>query len=68
MSYVEPHFSTTNISYITLDLILVSHLPDDVITISPSAPPDLDLGDVFTQPPTEEIIQLIYNIKNTNTK
>ena len=64
MSFVEPHFSTPYSSYKTLNWIFVSHYPDDVIMISPSSPPDLDLGDVFTQPPAEEILQLIYNIKN----
>ena len=68
MSFVEPHFSTTNRSYNTLGWILVSHHPDDVITISPSALPDSDHGDVFTQSPAQEILQLIYNIKNVHTK
>ena len=63
MSFVEPYFSTTNNSYITLDWIFESHHPDDVITISSSSLPDLDLGDIFSQPPAEEILQLIYNTK-----
>ena len=48
-----------------LDWILVSHHLHDVITISLSMPLDSDLGDVFTQPPAEQVLQLIYNIKNT---
>ena len=68
MSSVDPHFSTTNSCYITLDWILVSHHPDDVITFSPNSPPDLDLGDIFPQPPAEEILHLVYNIKNTQNE
>ena len=68
MSFVEPQFNTANSSYIILDWILVSHHPDDVITILPSSSPGLDLDDVFSQPPAEEILQLIYNIRNTHTR
>ena len=31
-------------------------------------PPDPDLGNGFTQPPAEQVLQLIYNIKNTHAK
>ena len=68
MSFVEPHFSTTNSSLSTLDCILVSHYKNDVIMILTSSPPDSGLGRVFTQPPAEEILQLIYNIRNTHAK
>ena len=67
-SFIEPHLSKTNNSYNTLDWILVSHYPYDVITISTNSPPDADLGDVFTQPPAEQILQVIYNIKNTHDR
>ena len=64
MFLFDAHFSTTNSPYIKPEWILVSHHPDDVITIfSPSSPPDLDLGDVSSQPPAEEILKLIYNNK-----
>ena len=52
----------------TLHWILVSYHPDDVITISPSSPPDLDLDDIFAQPPAEEILKLIYHIKTTHAR
>ena len=65
---IDSHFSATNSSYIKLDWILVSHHPDDIITISLSAPPDLDLDDNFSQPPAEEILLLIETIKNTDTR
>ena len=68
MSFVEPHFSATDRSYITLDWILVSHHQDDVITNSLSSTPDSDLDDVFSQPVAGEILQLIYNIKNTQSE
>ena len=48
-----------NISYNTLDWILVSHHSDDVIMIPPSPPQDSDLGDILTQPPAEQVLQLI---------
>ena len=51
---IDPHFSTTNSSYTTLDWIPVSYHPDDVITISPSSVPDSDIDDIFTQPPAEK--------------
>ena len=63
MSFVDHHFSPTNRSYTTLDWILLSYHPDDVITISPSSLPDLDLEDVFFQSPTEEILILITTSK-----
>ena len=51
-----------------LDWIFVSDHPDDVIMISPSSPLDADLSDVFTQAPAEQVLQPIYNIKNTHAK
>ena len=47
MSFVNPCVSTTKSSYITLVWVLVSHHPDEAITISPSSPLDSDLDDVF---------------------
>ena len=44
------------------------HHPDDVIMLSPSSLSDSDLDDVFTQPPVEQVLQLIYNIKNAHAK
>ena len=61
--FVEPCFSTINSSYNTLDWILVSHDPDDVIVISPSTCPDSDPGNVFTQHQAEESLQLFTTSK-----
>ena len=68
MFLVDTHFSTTDSSYIKLAWTLVSHHPDDVIFVSPSTPPDLNPNDNFCQPPAEEILQLIKNIKHTHTQ
>ena len=57
-----------NSSYMKLDWILVLHYPDDVITISPSSPPDLELDADFSQLQAEEILQLIKNMKHTHTR
>ena len=63
--------STCNTSY----WILVSHHSDDVIIVSSCSPLDTKLGDEFTQPPTEQVLQLIrenniktqtYKAQNTN--
>ena len=59
MFLVDTHFSTTNSPYIKLEWILVSHHPDDVITISASKCLGLDLDDDISQPPAEEILQLM---------
>ena len=66
--FVEHHFSTTNRSYITLDWILDSYHPDDVITISSSSLIDLDHDDIFLPPPAKEVLKLICNIKDTYTR
>ena len=60
--------NTTNRCYTKPGWILVSHHPDDVITISSRTPSDLDLADIFSQPPAKEILQLIYGMNNTHTK
>ena len=72
LAYLQNNFVTSLqyhkqiLQHIRLDTL--SHHPYDVITISPSFPPDSELGDVFTQPPAEQVLQLIYNIKNAHTR
>ena len=56
--------STCNISY----QILVSHHPDDVIIVSSCSPLDAKLNDEFIQPPEDQTLQLISNIKHRHTR
>ena len=44
-----------NSSHTTLYWILVSHHPDDVITICNCSPSDPDLSDMYSQPLEEEL-------------
>ena len=68
MFLVDNHPRTTNSSYTKPEWILVSYHQDDVITISASTPPDSDLDNDFSQPPAEEILQLIGNVKYTHAR
>ena len=61
-------FSTANSTLNTSFWILVSHDPDDVIIISSCSPLDTECHDEFIQPLTEQILQLINNIKHKPTK
>ena len=56
--------STCNTSY----CILVSHHPDDVIMVLSCSSLDAELSEEFIQPPTEQVLQLISNIKYNPTK
>ena len=60
--------STTNSCYTKPEWILVSHLPDDVITISTSTSPDVYLDDDFSPSPVAEILQLLENMKHTHAR
>ena len=61
-----PHSTASNTCN-ALFWILVSHHPDSVIIVSSSSPYD-DLDDQFVQPPTEQVQQVISNIKHKPTK
>ena len=65
--YVTLPYSTTSSTCNILFWILVSH-PDDVIIVSVSSSLDANLDDQFIHPPTEQILQLISNIKHKPTK
>ena len=58
-------YSTTSSTCNTLLWIFVSHHPDHAIIVSTGFPPETDLDDKFIQPPTEQVLQLISNIKST---
>ena len=65
---VTPSYSTEHDTCNTSSWIAMSHHPDDVIVISLSSAPDTDLGDQFTKPPAEQVLQLISHLDHKPAK
>ena len=61
MFLVDACPSTIIRSYTKPQWILVSYHSDDIIIMSANTSPDSDIEDNFSQPPAEEILQLIEN-------
>ena len=62
---VKLPYSTASRTCNTLLWILVSHQPDDVIIVSSGSSLETDFDDQFIQPPTEQVLLVISNVKTS---